>query len=383
MANTFIRGHELAIAERLPEDVSKGRTLMPKTLAIFVEPANYTLDLIRLVHKPLGLEHVFVKRSSLASFGIDMSDEIVLENMSVWRLLKFCFRALRNYDVFIVNGYSLGACLLFLFLDVLLFKKPYAIDSDTELRIPANPLKRFAKKLLLCFLFSRRYAYGFPGGNYSHRDLFLYYGMGEDHVFLDPMCVDNSRYDRSDLQTKPSRSRKFRFGYLGRIVECKQVREMLDVYVAQNFDAEFILIGDGVLKTQLESRFKDEIAIGHIQFLGRRFGDEKVRLLHSLDCLVLYSSYEPWGLVINEALASGVPVIVSDKVGSRHDLVEGALPTGIVVPYDQPCQLGNAMREMLDECKRMRFAANARLRMEHWNFDYVSVCLKSFLERVS
>ena len=100
-----------------------------------------------------------------------------------------------------------------------------AIDSDTELRIPGNKLKRLFKWLWLHFLFTRKYCYGFAGGNYGHKDLFRHYGMTEERIFLMPMMVDNAKYSRNDV-SRPHEP--FRFGYLGRLVSIKQVDKVIE-----------------------------------------------------------------------------------------------------------------------------------------------------------
>ena len=82
------------------------------------------------------------------------------------------------------------------------------------------------------------------------------------------------------------------------------------------------------------------MGVGNSMFIalpiaGALYGEAKVKALHRFDVLVLPSAYEPWGLVVNEALEAGVPVIVSDRVGARKDLVEGERPTGLVVAVEE------------------------------------------------
>ena len=191
--------------------------------------------------------------------------------------------------------------------------------------------------------------------------------MKEDHIVLMPMMVDNARYQRvseSDTGVKSS----LRFGYVGRLVGRKQVDKIimaLGAMVKAGLDVELVVVGDGDERAKLES-----IAEGlPVRFTGKLFGPEKIREIHSLDCLVLYSDYEPWGLVVNEALASGVPVIVSDRVGARRDLVEGDAPTGLVVRWDDVNDLVEKMTTFArDLTLRKTLSANAVKRMEGWDY---------------
>ena len=81
------------------------------------------------------------------------------------------------------------------------------LDSDTQLNIPSSFFKRVLKKTVLRFLFKNKRVYGLAGGNKSHKELFRYYGMKEERIFLMPMMVDNSKYLKADKR-KP---KKFSF----------------------------------------------------------------------------------------------------------------------------------------------------------------------------
>lgn len=321
-----------------------------RIFALLVEPANYTLDIIKNIYEPRGVEYTFIKEKSQAS-TVELH---TLEDVgALWRQLI-------SHDAVIINGYTGAICLMAIWLNILFFKRPMAIDSDTELRIPANKVKQLAKWIWLHFLFTRKYCYGFAGGNYGHKELFRHYGMMEERIFLMPMMVDNGKYKR-DL---PCPSHKpFRFGYLGRLVAHKQVEKIIQ---ALPEDCELHIVGDGEERTKLEIMARCKKVVFH----GKAFGDEKIKILHSIDCLVLYSAYEPWGLVVNEALASGIPVIVSDKVGAKIDLIEGANPTGLVAKWDDVNDLAGKMLQISNDfVLHNRLAKNAKVRMGLWDYD--------------
>jgi glycosyltransferase involved in cell wall biosynthesis len=84
---------------------------------------------------------------------------------------------------------------------------------------------------------------------------------------------------------------------------------------------------------------------------------------------VLPSDYEPWGLVVNEAMASGTPVLASDRVGSARDLIEPGqngwiFPAGDVAALAATLQAALADREAL-----ARAGALAAERMGRWDFE--------------
>ena len=85
------------------------------------------------------------------------------------------------------------------------------------------------------------------------------------------------------------------------------------------------------------------------------------------DILVLASEYEPFGVVVNEAMLCGCAVIVSDRVGARFDLVRDG-ETGFVFPMGDVGTLSALLREALQFPKRLkRLGEAARERMAIWS----------------
>lgn len=354
-----------------------------KVLSIVVEPANYTLELIRNIYEPRGVEYVFMYSSSLAADKEVEDGRVVLSKLRFIQRVRYLWDKLVKFDIFILNGYTGKIPLQFIALNMLFFRKPFGIESDTELIIPKNPIKRFFKTIYLKFLFSRKCCFGLAGGNYGHKDLFRHYGMPESHIFLAPMVVNNALYEKPVHRLNSARKDTFHFGYLGRLVKIKQVDKIIEalrLIFCSNSNVELIVVGDGSERKPLE-----EAAEGlPVRFEGALFGDEKIDMLHKIDCLVLYSSYEPWGLVVNEALAGGVPVILSDKVGARRDLVEALPATGMVAKWDDVADLAEKMRMMMadvafwNECK-----SNALCRMQKWGYGLYGECFDRFLTSVA
>lgn len=351
-----------------------------KILALVTEPAEYTLDLIENIYRRIGVDYVFMHGRSEAGKG-EENIEIAPAGIGPW--IRFAATVLRKYEALVINEYTSPRNAILLLMDILYFHKPVAIESDTQLSIPSNGLKRLAKSLWLNFIFRSKYVYGFAGGSFAHKDLFRHYGMDERRIYLMPMMVDNPKYGCFKGREHVS-ARAFRFGYLGRLVALKQVDKIVESIgelKKSGLDIAFDIVGDG---EEREAIAKAAAGLP-VAFKGRLFGEEKIKALQSLDCLILYSSYEPWGLVVNEALSAGVPVIVSDKVGARFDLVEeldveeksgrkkhfGA--TGLVVSSEDRAELTSAMERMvLDRACYESFKHNALERMKYWNYDLYS-----------
>jgi glycosyltransferase involved in cell wall biosynthesis len=107
--------------------------------------------------------------------------------------------------------------------------------------------------------------------------------------------------------------------------------------------------------------FVQRLRHDRVDFLGPRTGAELDRCYATADLLVLATRGESYGMVITEALARGLPVVVSDVGGVREALGDG-LP-GILVPREDPAALGAALRSWLGDAdlrSRLRAAARER-----------------------
>ena len=81
-----------------------------------------------------------------------------------------------------------------------------------------------------------------------------------------------------------------------------------------------LIVGDGEERTRLESQ-RRELHLEGVRFAGFRNQTELPAFFHLADVFVLPSRHEPWGLIVNEAMAAGCAVIVSSDVGGHVDLV--------------------------------------------------------------
>ena len=107
-----------------------------------------------------------------------------------------------------------------------------------------------------------------------------------------------------------------------------------------------IYLGSGPQYAELKQLLEPE--------LGRRFiapgfvNQSKLGLyFKSADVFILPSTYDTWGLVVNEAMHFGLPCIVSDMVGSRHDLIKPH-ETGFVFNHKSSDDLASCMSRYLD-----------------------------------
>ena len=126
------------------------------------------------------------------------------------------------------------------------------------------------------------------------------------------------------------------FLYVGRFVPEKNLMRLLMAYkrfrIAWPAGWGLVLVGDGPQREQLE-RFALGQGLDEVQWPGFKQLDELPSYYALSSALILPSTSEPWGLVVNEAMACGLPVLVSDRCGCAPDLVEEGVNGSTFNPY--------------------------------------------------
>lgn len=115
-----------------------------------------------------------------------------------------------------------------------------------------------------------------------------------------------------------------RFLYVGRLSAEKAIPSMLHAFsgvLTSMPNARLIIVGAGSVRSELEALASSLGLTGNVEFTGSKNADELTVEYAQATCLILPSRSEPWGLVVNEALSYGCPVIVSDRCGCVPELV--------------------------------------------------------------
>lgn len=125
-----------------------------------------------------------------------------------------------------------------------------------------------------------------------------------------------------------------RFLFLGRFVPEKNLAFTIRTFLASGLverGCSLTLVGEGPLKEELSRTFAGQPGVEFCPYVSQA---ELPDLLSRFDALVLLSAVEPYGLVIEEALKCGMPVLVSDRVGAVDTLVRDGV-NGRVVPLQE------------------------------------------------
>jgi GT2 family glycosyltransferase len=129
-----------------------------------------------------------------------------------------------------------------------------------------------------------------------------------------------------------------RYLFVGRLIERKGLDVLLEAFERVD-GGELRIAGDGPLRETVEAAAARD---PRIRLIGHVVGEPLASAYQDADVLVVPSLYEPWGLVVHEGLAHGLPVIVTDEVGAADDLVERDV-NGYVVAAGSAEELAEAM----------------------------------------
>lgn len=244
-----------------------------------------------------------------------------------WRMAHALWQCLNrlNPEVVLVPGYYTLAGLAAAVWGRLRGRRTVLMTESTEADHGRTAWKEVAKGLLIRLLFDWAVAGGAPHRRYLERLGFPGHRIAR---FYD--VVDNDFFrDRSHAIRKHSNAADFDlpsryFLYVGRLAEEKNVRGLLASYLEYRRaggDWPLVLVGDGPERQALETAARQSAFAADIRFPGLRTTAELPQYYAFAGCFVLPSTREPWGLVTNEAMAAGLPIILSRRCGCAEDLL--------------------------------------------------------------
>ncbi len=217
---------------------------------------------------------------------------------------------------------------------------------------------------------------------------------GRTHsIFEAYQAVDNAFFGRRVPATEVERVRQ-ELGlpagaallYVGRLEPEKGLEALLDSFADVRAARSLVLVGTGSIEAALRKR-ADRLGVAHRLFFPGYVAQEELRpYYHAAEALVLPSVTtrrfkEPWGLVVNEAMNCGLPVVATDAVGAVAGglVVDGV--TGLVVPEGDVPSLTRALDAMCaDRVMRGRLSRTAREHVRRWSHDAAAASFEAAIE---
>jgi len=283
-----------------------------------------------------------------------------------------------DYEVLWVHGYNSVTHLLAIFTQ-LVRSRPLLLREEQTLLHSRPFVKEVVKSALLGTILQRAYALYIGTEN---RRWFHSYGVSEARQFPVPYCVDNELFQAEAGRLEPLRSEVRRdFGIpddsgpvilsVARLIPKKQPLFLLEAFrlVRRRRRCCLLLVGSG----ELESEIRQVIQRWQIPdvFLAGFVNQSQItRAYAAADIFTLPSKmHETWGLVVNEAMNFGLPVVVSDKVGCASDLIREGI-NGFVVSANDSSELAERLEALVDSPDlRSRLGAASRGIVAHLTYE--------------
>ncbi|MBI3403204.1 MAG: glycosyltransferase family 4 protein [Acidobacteria bacterium] len=252
---------------------------------------------------------------------------------------------------------------------------PLLYRGDTHLGLGRSGLARPPWHVKTWALL-HRYAAHLAVGHRS-RQYLRAHGVAPTRIYASPHSVDNEFFAGAAAQhlTREGRAdarRAFGFEpgdfvvlFVGKLNERKRLNDAIEAVARLGASAALLVAGDGA---RADERRADAARLGvratWAGFLNQR---EIVRAYAAADCLVLPSRAESWGLVVNEAMATGLPAVVSDAAGCAPDLVTPG-ETGDIFPCGDIDALAAALTRVRERGGRGTMADACRARIAGYNY---------------
>ena len=190
-------------------------------------------------------------------------------------------------------------------------------------------IKKIARKIFLKWIYSHVDVALYVGS--ANKAYYLKYGLEEKQLAFAPHAIDNERFEagvESGLRSHlgiPGAGVVFLFA--GKLEQKKDPQLLLDAFIEMDDpDAYLVMAGNGMLENTLKQRVNALTGAlqSRIHFTGFKNQQAMPAVYKTADVLVLPSKGpgETWGLTVNEAMASGRAVLISDKCGCYTDLVQ-------------------------------------------------------------
>lgn len=340
-------------------------------------PIQYHAPLYRALAERIDLEVYFAHEQTAqgqakAGFGVAFEWDVPLLNGYSYQFLKNRAKnpdvstiagchtpeiadviARERFDAFLVTGWynrsfwqAIRACWR--------TGTPLLVRGDSQLRTPRSLPFRVAKEAAYRAFIPRFDAYLVVGER--AREYYLHYGASEQRMFFVPHFVDNTWFreraaeaDGQDLRAELRLDADTAILlFVGKFIPKKRPADVIRAarrLQEQGRSVQVVLVGSGELEDELRASAR-ELGVA-VHFAGFKNQSELPYYYTGADLLVLPSDGgETWGLVVNEAMACGLPAVVSDAVGCAPDLIDPG-ETGEVFPMGDVEELARSLERAL------------------------------------
>ena len=213
----------------------------------------------------------------------------------------------------------------------------------------------------------------------ANKEYFVKYGMKENQLRFVPHAIDNSRFSESRTAEVKTFRRDLNIPdndililFAGKLEPKKNPELLLQAYMDLKKEGVHLLfVGNGVLEESLKSEAKSK-KTPYIHFLPFQNQKKMPVIYQSCDlfCLPSQGPGETWGLAVNEAMAAGKAIIVSNKVGCARDLVKDG-ENGFIFESGNMEHLLSCLKQICEDSEMLKdMGASSTKIIYNWSFLY-------------
>lgn len=279
----------------------------------------------------------------------------------------------QKFDLFLVGGYGFPTVVIAIVL-LRLFNKNWTMMMD-GIAPPRLKTEKWYVNAIQRFFTKGANAYFFNGT--AAKVWLKQFGIADEKIFDQYLTVDVSYFtenEKASIERRILTRTRYDINkdvvvvmYVGRLVKHKGIRDLIhaikNLVENKNYDVVALIVGEGEQRDSLELEAKN--LNGHVVFTGQIPLSDLRLCYYASDIFVLPTHHDPWGLVINEAMACALPVITTDAAGASLDLIKN---NGYVIRSGDVRSLSSAIEALMDAKLRKAFGEESRRIISKWTY---------------
>ncbi len=287
-------------------------------------------------------------------------------------------------DGILVNGWNFNShikCLKYFHKKI-----PVLFRGDSTLLDEQQEIRKLFRQIVLKKVYTN-VDYALYVGS-ENKKYFLKHGLTEDQLIFVPHAVDNNRFAGNDFDKKNASEIKKRlhilkedlvFLFAGKLEFKKDPQLLIEAFnKIHNQNIHLVIVGNGELETKLKQSTAETPNIHFLEFQNQQ---TMPSIYQMADLFVLPSKGpgETWGMAVNEAMAAGKPILVSDHCGCAQDLVEAGI-SGYIFRSNDAEDLRKKLELMISQKNDLKYMGkNAFEKIQNWSFDHIAEAIEELV----
>ncbi len=313
----------------------------------------------------------------LNSLKHNLNTEIInSENLIIktFKIINYFYK--NNFDCVFISGYQETSSLASIIGAYLTNTKIVLFSESQEIDKKNRPIIKEIYKKIIINIFN-----GAVVGGDSHKKYLTKLGMKKESIFKGYDCVDNDYFLRKSSIRDSTIKDEIYLCCICRFVEKKNLLVLIKSF--NSFKQKFIkhknvklkIAGTGPLLERLKLYIKEN-KIDYIEFVGAINYEDLPLFYSKSNGMILLSSTEQWGLVTNEALNCGIPVLISDKCGSKEIIKENV--NGYIVKHNAIDKIALKIKNLIDLSQKKETKSQCRESIKEINpINFSIACTKA------